>query len=244
MKIAETYVSLRMSELKGIGLTIFEPALFSAYSAGTKVGTFQVDLMSVEGTLDWMHWERLSVIYTDLESKHKIVQWVDIEWVECKLGGARNWFLCPDCRRRCTVLYVADGLRCRKCLGLSFESQSLHPIPRRVRQIGKRRKKVGGSGDIMSDFPPKPKGMRWATYDRLIKRDSRELCQHFDEAGASLDAMMAGRTGKTSLDPTDDLINSNERNLEAIRAARNDQDLHRDLAQASQPSPAPVKTPK
>lgn len=39
-------------------------------------------------------------------------------------GGLRRWFSCPDCGRRCAVVYLRGGiLACRKCHGLVYASQ-------------------------------------------------------------------------------------------------------------------------
>ena len=49
----------------------------------------------------------------------------------CRLGGARVWFLCPVCTRRCGVLYwrisgAPTRLACRICHGLIYEQQARH----------------------------------------------------------------------------------------------------------------------
>ena len=54
-------------------------------------------------------------------------------------GGLRRWFACPDCGRRCAVVYLRGGiLACRQCHGLIYASQleshgsrKLHKLLRR-----------------------------------------------------------------------------------------------------------------
>ena len=194
MEIAETYMSVRISELTRSGLSALEPAQFNSYEGETKVGSFQVEVRSESGTIDRLYWDEILVYFTDRASV-RMVQPVYIAWTDCNFGGWRAWFVCPGCQRRCQVLYIWDDVLCRICHGLVYESQTLQKVQRRVIQIGKRRKKVGGTSDIMSDFPPKPKGMHWSTYEGLWQRDKQELDQHFGEATADLDAFMERRSG-------------------------------------------------
>lgn len=52
-------------------------------------------------------------------------------------GGARPWWLCPGCGRRCGMLYLfgdRDRLACRACCGLGFASQ----YPRAAGKRGQR----------------------------------------------------------------------------------------------------------
>jgi|SRR5665213_197915 len=108
------------------------------------------------------------------EDWSNVEQRVPIEWTPCSFGGERPWFTCSVhangiyCGRRVTKLYIDGRLfACRKCYGLAYESQ-LEPL--RHRGLGKAqklRKRMGGSPNMLEDFPDKPKGMRWRTYDRL-----------------------------------------------------------------------------
>ncbi len=56
--------------------------------------------------------------------------WQDIERhirlseTPCHYGGARQWFLCPRCNRRCEVLCGADKyFLCRQCYRLPYQTQ-------------------------------------------------------------------------------------------------------------------------
>jgi hypothetical protein len=103
-----------------------------------------------------------------------IEQRVPITWTACHLGGQRPWFVCSVysggryCGRRVAVLYGAGELfACRRCYGLAYASQQESALHRRLRRAQKIRLGLGGSADIFDDFPDKPKGMHWRTYERL-----------------------------------------------------------------------------
>jgi hypothetical protein len=48
---------------------------------------------------------------------------IRITTTPCYFGGARQWFLCPNCERRVATLYkppTKDELMCRKCHDLQY----------------------------------------------------------------------------------------------------------------------------
>jgi hypothetical protein len=51
-------------------------------------------------------------------------------------GGRRKWFACPLCRRPTRILYGVNSLRCRRCRGLKYASQSEASHWRAQRKIG------------------------------------------------------------------------------------------------------------
>src|SRR6516165_3820101 len=103
-----------------------------------------------------------------------VEQTVFITWTTCHFGGRRPWFVCPIysggryCGRRVAVLYETCGLfGCRSCCSLAYESQRETRMFRGLTKAQKIRERLGGSTDIFSMFPDRPKGMHWRTYDRL-----------------------------------------------------------------------------
>lgn len=92
----------------------------------------------------------------------------------CNYGGERIWFLCParGCSRRVAILYGGSIFACRHCYQLAYDSQREQPYSRALSRAQAIRVKLGGSP--AGDFPDKPKGMHWRTYDRL--------CEEFEEA--------------------------------------------------------------
>jgi hypothetical protein len=90
------------------------------------------------------------------------------------LGGFRRWLGCPGCGRRCRSLYYGEAvLRCRRCLGLKYRSQDMQPAQRASYGMYRLRKYRldDQSPDLLDGCPPKPRGMRWKTYERLAAID-------------------------------------------------------------------------
>jgi len=95
--------------------------------------------------------------------------------VPCRYGGARPYFLCPHCGRRVAKLYApAHRFLCRRCHDLAYRCQRENAAFRAKRRGAKIRRRLGGSGAPLSPLPPKPKGMQWETYDRLVMAVVRE----------------------------------------------------------------------
>jgi hypothetical protein len=102
-----------------------------------------------------------------------IEQRVAIAWTPCRFGGERPWFVCSVtangvyCGRSVINLYGAGPLfACRHCYRLAYPSQQ---EPARRRGLGKSQKirmRLGGSPNMSEEFPDKPKGMHWRTYER------------------------------------------------------------------------------
>ena len=56
---------------------------------------------------------------------------------------------------------------CRHCYRLAYPSQNENAGSRAIRRADKIRMSLGGSPGVLTDFPDKPKWMRWPTYQRL-----------------------------------------------------------------------------
>ena len=117
-------------------------------------------------------------------------------WTETAFGGQREWFLCPDCKRRCAIIYRADHeprWGCRLCLRGRYRSEHMSPKDRRLHAAFKVRNRLGQKkGGIFVRFPPKPKGMHWRTYEEIrltaLRRESEILLRvHADMFGISID---------------------------------------------------------
>jgi len=82
----------------------------------------------------------------------------------CAFGGSRQWFVCPYCNRRVTVV-VVDGayVACRHCLKLTYASCNEDQIDRSWSKRDKYKAKLGGDkGQYL-----KPKGMHQRTWQQL-----------------------------------------------------------------------------
>ena len=100
-------------------------------------------------------------------------QLVSLTWTRQRLGGVRAWFVCA-CGRRAARLYLEPGkpFACRACCALGYGSQAESPERRHERQAlekaQKIRIKLGVEPNLLEALPERPKGMRHATYCRLI----------------------------------------------------------------------------
>jgi hypothetical protein len=91
------------------------------------------------------------------------------------LGGCQWYFICPRTGARAAVIWRPLGASCfasrQAWKGRAgYASQSIDAIDlgwNAKRRIAKR---LGSAEPHNYAWPPKPKGMRWATYDRLIER--------------------------------------------------------------------------
>jgi hypothetical protein len=85
-------------------------------------------------------------------------------------GGRRWWWICPQSGKRVAKLYKPDGAETfasRQAYRLAYRSQRENPIDRARERAFKLRRRLGSKGGF-DDFIPKPKGMRWATFDRRL----------------------------------------------------------------------------
>jgi hypothetical protein len=88
-------------------------------------------------------------------------------------GGVRWWFECPRTGRRAVKLYLPLGghqFWSRHAYGLGYASQREDRMGRAQQQAIKIYRALGGDGHWMDGAPPKPKWMRWRTYDRLATK--------------------------------------------------------------------------
>jgi hypothetical protein len=92
---------------------------------------------------------------------------VAVIWSACRFGGQRPFLICPCCGRRAVKLRLLGKVACRACHRLPYHSQRLGPLDRALRRANMIRVRLGGEPGMAWPIPPKPKGMRWATYDRL-----------------------------------------------------------------------------
>jgi hypothetical protein len=99
-----------------------------------------------------------------------------VAWTPCQFGGDRPWFICSVyangtyCRRQVTKLYNFGRLfTCRHCSRLAYASQQESAHERGLLKARRIRARLGGSGNMLDDFPEKPKGMHWRTYERLCR---------------------------------------------------------------------------
>lgn len=162
------------------------------------------------GTLSWSRygeqtgWIRYKVHTESLELDYRTRQIGEEEWTsvnehipllrsEQPFGGSRVYLGCLQCGSRNLVLYGGTRFRCRKCLNLSYASQSEDVFGRAASRSQTIRKRLGGGGCFDDPFPPKPKGMHWSTYHRLESE-----CALLDEQVAMELCGLTARFGEAS----------------------------------------------
>jgi len=88
----------------------------------------------------------------------------------CNFGGARQWFACPakGCGKRVAILYGGHIFACRNCYQLAYPSQREQSFERQRRKADRIKSRLGLSAWDDVYGCAKPKGMHWATYERLV----------------------------------------------------------------------------
>jgi hypothetical protein len=94
-------------------------------------------------------------------------------------GGYQWFFICPDTMRRAMVIWMpprADHFASRQAWGrqVAYTSQFASPVQRA--HLGKAKinsRLCGGFDPDGRHLPPKPKGMRWHTYERAVEKFDR-----------------------------------------------------------------------
>ena len=94
---------------------------------------------------------------------------VRLSWTPCTYGGQRAWWLCPaaGCGRRVAVLYGGKVYACRHCHQLAYRTQREQPHDRAGSKADKLRDRLQWDAGILNSNGGKPKGMHWATFERL-----------------------------------------------------------------------------
>jgi hypothetical protein len=98
---------------------------------------------------------------------------INLEWTPCHLGGERPWFACPECGRRCALLYLNPHLACRACHQLVYACQRETDYARLIRRTNKLRRRLGWEPGILNDDGGKPAGLHWHTYYQLMRQQQR-----------------------------------------------------------------------
>ena len=96
---------------------------------------------------------------------------VYLDWTPCNYGGERAWFRCPAscCGRRVAILYYGGIFACRHCYRIAYTSQRENYWGRAQIRADKIRDRLGWS----DEYGPKPKWMRWRTFERLVEEHDR-----------------------------------------------------------------------
>ena len=96
---------------------------------------------------------------------HEKNQYVQLEQTPCNYGGYRQWFACPSCGKRVSVLFSGVEFKCRQCHKLSYQSQSECRLGRSNSKLSKLRKRLSWYDDNLPTI--KPRYMHQTTFYRL-----------------------------------------------------------------------------
>ncbi len=96
---------------------------------------------------------------------------IRLAYTPCHLGGDRAWFLCPaaGCGRRVAVLFGGVVFACRHCYRIAYPSTREDAWDRVTRRADVIRARLGWTPGILNGMGPKPKWMRWRTFERLVE---------------------------------------------------------------------------
>jgi hypothetical protein len=101
-------------------------------------------------------------------------QIVRLETTPCHFGGRRWWWICPATGRRCATLYLPNGgmrflSRGPRAYKLAYASQRESETGRGHSRLARISRKLGAAYQGPCGVPPpRPKGMRTRTYERLV----------------------------------------------------------------------------
>jgi hypothetical protein len=146
------------------------------YVAGEMTFNFDDDKLTIkfETRVDDFQesWLRLQYAINDYWTgqTHQIDDKIFLVSTRPPFGGLRWWFMCPRLHRRVRKLYLPLGVRhfrSRQAYGLAYASQRETAYDRAMRRAQKLWRRLGGD-PADSDYPAKPKRMRWTTYNRLM----------------------------------------------------------------------------
>jgi hypothetical protein len=96
---------------------------------------------------------------------------IRVVYTPCHFGGDRAWFLCPaaGCTRRVAVLFGGGVFACRHCYRIAYPSTREDAWDRVTRRADVIRARLGWTPGILNGMGPKPKWMRWRTFESLLE---------------------------------------------------------------------------
>jgi hypothetical protein len=113
----------------------------------------------------------------DSRREENVTYRVDLITTRPYYGGQRWWFVCPRTGRRAAKLCLPNGgwyFWSRRGYRLGYACQREAKIDRLMRKARKLHHQLGGRpGEQYDVAPPKPKWMRWRTYERRYAKWER-----------------------------------------------------------------------
>ena len=186
-------LTLSTTQFRRAGVFKYGMRSTASFSFGAYEGTFPIAI--VIDTTD-RHSPYLELAHESRSSRVSGLQRyeVGLQTSPQPFGGARWWFVCPRTRRRAVRLFLPLGghqFWSRQAYRLGYSSQRQDPMGCAQLQAEKIYRQLGGEGHWMDDPPPKPKWMRWRTYERKVAK-LEYYCARYDAAwSAGLGKLMA-----------------------------------------------------
>lgn len=117
--------------------------------------------------------ECLTLNYVVGAERRPVEQSIRLTTTRPHFGGIRWWMVCPATGRRAAKLYKYPGCDLfvsREALGMAYQSQREDALDRAIRRGVRVAEKLGRKNVGLDEVPylPKPKWMRWRTYERTI----------------------------------------------------------------------------
>lgn len=113
------------------------------------------------------------------EGNRIVADRVRLAWTIPSFSGRRWWFLCPKSALRTTKLFLPNGgwhFWSRQAYQLGYASQRKGRFTRLQQRAARLNRQLGGEGlSTWNRPPPKPKWMRWRTYERKYERWQRTV---------------------------------------------------------------------
>jgi hypothetical protein len=159
-----------------IGITSFtrgglRPEIFGNATVHFDDGNFPIEVM-----IDTRDVSNAYVQFThrtrDSGREGNVTYRVDLVTTRPYYGGRRWWFVCPRTGQRAAKLCLPNGgwyFWSRRGYGLGYACQREARSDRLMRRARKLHRDLGGDGAAIGQMPPpKPKWMRYRTYERKV----------------------------------------------------------------------------
>lgn len=93
---------------------------------------------------------------------------VKLTFTACHFGGDRPWFRCPECNRRCAILWGRGRFLCRSCHRVAYSSQNESIGSLAMRRIHEIRAALGVEASVQIERIQRPRYMRYGRFQTLF----------------------------------------------------------------------------
>ncbi|CAK0743758.1 conserved hypothetical protein [Gammaproteobacteria bacterium] len=137
--------------------------------------------------------DALGLSYAHEASGRAWQQDITIERTLCHFGGSRPWLVCPNCGRRCGVLFMeTTGFACVICSKLNYPSTREEPLERRFHKAHALRARLGWPPGLDMGQGTRPRYMHKTTFARLVAAYERSMGLALGSLKAKLGGLAEG----------------------------------------------------